>query len=172
MSKRNACLGTHQGFTLIELLVVIAISAILVIIATPAFITYLQTNRLTGASQNLYDALQYARSAAIKTNTNVYVYFKTGSSWCYGINASSACNCNTASSCSLGSTSANTSSSLSLSATGLSANTIKFEPKQGAAGQASTITLTNAQGNAISVEVGISGDLLLCSTTLSGYAAC
>lgn len=161
-----------QGMTLVELLVVLSISAILAVTAVPAFITYLQTSRLTSAAQNLYYTLQNARTEAIKRNTTVYVQFQTGSNWCYGVNPVSACTCSTASSCTLGTTQAPSSAQLTLSATGLTSNAIHFEPNHGAASTSSTITLTNGQGNAISVKVGLLGSLLLCSSQISGYQAC
>lgn len=162
----------EDGFTIIELFVVLAIVAILAITAVPSFITYLQTSKLTGASQGLYDALRYARSESLKRNVNVYVSIQTGSSWCYGINTSSTCTCSSGNSCTLGRTTAPASSQLTLSATGLTSSAVRFEPNHGAAGSASTITFTNAQGNNISVRVRLLGNLLLCSSTVSGYAAC
>lgn len=163
---------TTRGFTLVELLTVLSITAILAITAVPAFITYLQTNRLTNASQNLYYILQYARTEAFKRNTTVYVSFQTGSNWCYGVNPGATCNCNTANSCTLGSTTAPSSSQLTLSATGLINNAVRFEPTHGAAGTSSTITLTNNQSVAISVKVRLLGSLLLCSSQVAGYSAC
>jgi prepilin-type N-terminal cleavage/methylation domain-containing protein len=162
----------NKGFTLVELLVVLVITTILAVTAVPSFITYLQTNRLTTASQNLYYTLQYARSEALKRNTTVYVSFQTGSNWCYGINPGSTCSCNTANSCTLGSTTANSASQLTLSATGLVSNAVHFEPNHGAAGSSSTITFTNAQSVAMSVKVRLLGSLLLCSSQVSGYSAC
>lgn len=163
--------GKH-GFSLVELLVVMGIVAIISSIAVPSFLTYLQTTRLTNAAQNLYYALQTARTEAIKQNANVYVSFQTGTTWCYGVNANSSCACNTASNCTLGATQAPASAQLTLSATGLNGTSIHFEPNHGAAMTSSTITLTNGQGNAISVKISLLGSLLLCSSNVSGYPAC
>lgn len=163
---------SHSGFTLAELLIVLVIVAILAVVAVPPFISHIQTSRLSNASQNLYYALQYARSEAIKRNVTMFVSFQPGTSWCYGVNPSTACNCSTASSCALGATNALGSSQLSLSATGLSNNALSFEPNHGAAGSATTITLSNAEGNTMSVQVKLMGSLLLCSSQISGYPAC
>ena len=162
----------QKGFTLLELFVVLTLVAILAATGVPAFITYLQTNRLVHAAQNLYYTLQYARSEAIKRNATVYISFQTGTNWCYGVNPSTTCNCNSANSCALGSTQVPSTGQLSLSATGLTNNSIRFEPNHGAAGSSSTITLTNGQSNTISVKVGLLGSLLLCSSQISGYQAC
>ena len=62
-----------RGFTLIELLVTISIAVILLTVAAPSFITFLQNNRLSTQTTELVTALQYAKSEAIKRNTIVSV---------------------------------------------------------------------------------------------------
>lgn len=163
---------SHHGFTIIELLVVLVIATILLVTTIPSFVTFLQTSRLTSTSQQLYDTMQYARAEALKRNVNIFVSFQTGSNWCYGINPSAACSCNTANSCTLGTVTAPASSTISLSATGLTSNSVRFDPNHGAANAASTVTFTNSQGNAISVKVRLLGSIQLCSANVSGYAAC
>jgi len=163
----------NKGFNLFELLIVLAIVSILAIVAVPSFLNYLQTNRLIGATQGLYYALQYARGTAMKTDSTIYVSFQTGNNWCYGINSGSACTCSTANSCKLGSTQAPNAGQLTLSATGLTANSLQFEPNHGAADASSTITLTiTGQSTAMSIQVGLLGSLFLCSSQLAGYQSC
>jgi Tfp pilus assembly protein FimT len=146
---------------------------VLVIIAIPSFISYVQNNRAVGTAENLYYSLQYARSEAIKRNTTVYVSFVTGSNWCYGINPGSACTCTTPSSCALGAVSPANSTQTTLSTTGVTGNQITFEGTHGAAYKASTITFTvYGQTNAMGVDVSPMGDLLVCSSTISGYSGC
>lgn len=166
--------GTRNqpGITLIELLIVLAIVIILAATAVPSFITYLQTNRLTSATENMYYTLQYARSEAIKRNVTVYVSFKTGNSWCYGVNPGSTCTCDVANSCTLGSTQAPSGGQLTLTATGLTSNSLHFEPNHGAATASSKITITNGQGTAMGVDVGLLGSLLLCSSQVPGFPVC
>ncbi len=167
--KRNS---NTVGVTIVELLVVISVSAILIIIAVPSFISFMQSNRIKILAQNLYYNLQYARGEAIKRNAKVYVTFTTGSSWCYGINPTSACNCATPSSCTLGATTAGNTQA-TLTATNLSSNSIIFEPNHGAANVAPTITYTTTGGTSeVSVEVGLSGNAQTCSTNMSGFQAC
>ncbi len=95
----------NSGFTLVELMVTIAVLAILVAIGIPSFQSTLDKRRLTGAAEQLYADLQYARSEAIKRNANVLVSLKpakdvTSATWCYGI-STATCDCSTGTTCQL-----------------------------------------------------------------------
>lgn len=59
------------GFTLTELLVTIAIVVVLLALAAPSFRTLILNQRIKTASFELFAALNYARSEAIKRNVNV-----------------------------------------------------------------------------------------------------
>lgn len=63
----------HSGFTLVELMATVAVAAVMFAIAVPSF-TYMTTsNQLTGAANELLNALNTARTQAIKTNSNATV---------------------------------------------------------------------------------------------------
>lgn len=62
-----------QGFTLIEALVVIAMVGVLLTLAAPSFSTFTSSQRVKTASFDLYAALIFARSEAIKRRANVTV---------------------------------------------------------------------------------------------------
>lgn len=66
-----------QGFTLIELMVTIAVAAILLAIATPSFTSIINSNRLTGAANEMVVTLQAARMEAVRLNTTVNVDIDT-----------------------------------------------------------------------------------------------
>lgn len=73
-----------RGFTLIELLVTLSIAAILLTVAVPNFITFVQNNRLAGQANDLVTMLNYARSEAVKRNQNITVCSSTTGTSCAG----------------------------------------------------------------------------------------
>lgn len=71
-----------RGFTLIELLVTLSIAAILLTVAVPNFITFVQNNRLAGQANDLVTMLNYARSEAVKRNQTITVCSSTTGTSC------------------------------------------------------------------------------------------
>jgi type IV fimbrial biogenesis protein FimT len=166
-------LKNSQGVSLVELLIVLMISGILLLVAIPSYVTYLQQNQIIGTTETLFYTMQYARSEAIKQNRTVYVSFQTGDNWCYGVNPGSACTCTTANSCTLGVTQSNSSQALALSSSGLSTTSVSFDPVHGASYTNGSLTFTLAgSSNAMSVKVNIQGNLQVCSNQISGYSTC
>ena len=68
-----------SGFTMIELMVVIGIMAILSAIAIPSYIKWLPKHRVGTAARAVMSGMEFARSNAIKTNSDVSVNFIFGS---------------------------------------------------------------------------------------------
>jgi type IV fimbrial biogenesis protein FimT len=163
----------NQGFTLLELLVVLIIVSILAAFALPSLLGFSQEHKTTYTAQSLYYALQYARSESVLQNQTIFVNFQTGANWCYGINGGSNCNCSVANNCALQVVTAPSSGATTLTATGLTNNSLSFEPTHAAAGAKSILTFTSTNGTtAMAVEVPIMGSVVLCSTTIAGYSAC
>ena len=162
----------NRGLTLVELLVVIAITGIIAVIAIPSYLSLTQNNRIIGTTQQLYYALQLAKSEAIKRNATVYFSYTTGANWCYGANTGSACNCSTVSNCNLGGMTA-PNTQVTLSATGSTGSNFSFEGTHGATYGARTLTFTLTGGTvAMTVKIGSQGNLSVCSDTLTGYSTC
>ncbi|HYY61685.1 MAG TPA: GspH/FimT family pseudopilin [Burkholderiales bacterium] len=63
----------RSGFTIIELMTTLVILGILVTIAIPSFNDLIVGTRIKGAASDIYGALTFARSEAIKRNANVTV---------------------------------------------------------------------------------------------------
>lgn len=76
----------QTGFTLIELMVVVAIVAIMVAIATPSFVSLIQSNRVSAEVNSFAGDLQFARSEAIKQGIPVSVCASSDGKNCLGAN--------------------------------------------------------------------------------------
>jgi type IV fimbrial biogenesis protein FimT len=74
----------EQGFTLIELMVTLVILAIFISLAAPSFVTMINNNRATGATNDLVASFQLARTEAIKRHGIVLIRSKNGSDWSDG----------------------------------------------------------------------------------------
>lgn len=74
--------AASRGFTLIELLVTLSIAAVLLAVAVPNFITFIQNNRLTSQANDLVSMLNYARSEAIKRGTRITVCGRASNTAC------------------------------------------------------------------------------------------
>jgi prepilin-type N-terminal cleavage/methylation domain-containing protein len=165
----------QQGLTFIEMIIALGIVVILTVAALPSLLSFYQEQRVVGAAQTLYYALQEARSEAVKANQTVYVTFSATDPWCYGVNAGSACSCRTPSSCSLGTGGAPGTQQITFSATGLSSNSLIFEGSRGAlsSGSSSVLTLTvYNQSTAMGIKISLLGNLQICSDQVAGYQTC
>ena len=82
---------TSAGFTLIELMITLSILVILLTIAVPSFRQFVQAQRVKTTSFDLFAAITYARSEALKRNGDVTLSAATGG-WANGwsISAGSA----------------------------------------------------------------------------------
>lgn len=67
-----------SGFTVIELIVVVSIVTVLIAISVPAFTKWLPNYKLKGAAMDLYSRMQFAKSEAIRANSQYAVIFDPG----------------------------------------------------------------------------------------------
>jgi len=78
--------NTCSGFTLIELMVVVAIVAVIGVFAVPAFVSFIENNRIKTQSSEFLSSLALARIEAVKRSIPVVVCPGTtsgcsGSAW-------------------------------------------------------------------------------------------
>ncbi|MBK8971948.1 MAG: GspH/FimT family pseudopilin [Hahellaceae bacterium] len=62
-----------QGFTMIELMVVLAIAALLIGMAGPSFVEFIQNSRITSATNHMISQINFARSEAVRLNQAVNI---------------------------------------------------------------------------------------------------
>lgn len=65
----------QRGFTLIELMLVLVIAALLMLVAAPAFSTFMARQQLAGDVNQLLSVMTFARSEAIKQRQPITVNF-------------------------------------------------------------------------------------------------
>lgn len=166
----------NSGFTLVGLMVTVAVLAILLTVGLPSFQSTLDKRRLTGTVEQLYADLQYARSAAIRQNKKVTVYFSdysTTSPWCYGMtDTSNACDCKTAASaCTVGDVQkvvpGTDFRNVTLTSSFASDN-FAFDPQRGTAKQG-TVSVASAGIGTIKVIVSNPGRVRICSDNVADY---
>jgi len=73
-----------EGVGLLELLVTIVVMVVLLNLAIPNFWNFIQSNRVTGETNTLVTAVNYARSEAVKRGEIVSICASGGESGCGG----------------------------------------------------------------------------------------
>lgn len=85
------------GFTLVEALVTLSIAAVLVVLAAPGMLDFLDKRRAKGPAETLYGDMQFAKAEALKRGRPVRIVFirdaMDGDPWCYGLTHAASCDC-------------------------------------------------------------------------------
>jgi type IV fimbrial biogenesis protein FimT len=193
----------QTGFTLVELMVVLAVVVILLLIAVPSFSDILDRDRVHGAADAAVALMADARGGAVQSNRDVAISFAgTDPAWCIGANgavtpatlgtaipAASACDCTTASNCTiLNSTTAGNAGQqiLALESTDYTGVTMSARPSSftldGRFGDvktlsATSVTFTSPKGKyQIQMTVAPLGQASLCvpsgQPTIQGISSC
>ncbi len=76
--------GRAAGFTLIEMMVAIMIAAILLLVASPSFVTFKRNSELTSTANSLVAAISAARAEALKKGVTSVVIPLQGADWSTG----------------------------------------------------------------------------------------
>jgi prepilin-type N-terminal cleavage/methylation domain-containing protein len=87
----------RRGFTLLEAMVVLSISAIVLASTVPVYSRFLQRQQLRGAGDALVQDLRHARELSARLHQPIFVSYRTGKNWCWGISSAQPCDCSSAS---------------------------------------------------------------------------
>jgi len=192
-----------RGFTLLELLITIALVAVLATLSLPGMQNFFDRERLIGATEQIYSHLQQARIEAIARSIPIYakVEVSTTGDLQYGISQRDGCvlsqGVDDDDACVLvrddskdddvakgNFVSGVGAEDLMLMSfdisefTGVSASDvdfqIKFEPMRGTASASNEINLSTALGRELRIEIGLLGQLKICSPndSVDGYNSC
>ncbi|MDR2875507.1 MAG: GspH/FimT family pseudopilin [Methylobacillus sp.] len=72
-TSKAARLGSYRGFTMIELMIAIVVMGVLLALALPSFNDLFMRYRVSTASAQITNALQFARASAISSRSNTGV---------------------------------------------------------------------------------------------------
>lgn len=78
---KTVALRRQFGFTAIELLVVVALAAVLLVVATPGFMSYQKNSELTSATNTLVAGISAARGEAMKRGRYAMLVPASGTNW-------------------------------------------------------------------------------------------
>lgn len=180
------------GFTLVELVTVLAVISVIFGVGVPGMKSYLDTNRLRGATSQFFSDVQYARSESIKRNTNISVSITSngGDTWCYGIDEASGCDCTItdttdASACTLlisGTNVLKVGSMTNLpdismtSPVGTSQTYATFDPVRGLASTTNSVVFQSENNRQTQIYVSVLGKVSVCIPAgahgVGGYSTC
>lgn len=159
------------GFTLLEVAVVISITGILLAVAVPNYSRLMQRQQLRGAADALVHDLRGARELSVRTRSAVFVSYRTGKSWCWGISSGQPCDCSGASplpACSISRGQAGDYPDVRMA----SADDAEFEPKLGQAPRHGSVHLSTAKGQRLQVELNGMGRAQQCGPDAQTSTPC
>jgi type IV fimbrial biogenesis protein FimT len=170
-----------KGFTLVEAMIVVALAGLLIGLALPAYNNMLAKQRVRIGTEDLASFIKTAQSQAKNKQTNVFLSFKPGANWCYGLNDVSACDCSVNNSCMINGVQTVVRSTdysgvpLSIAITGLTGAatnpSIQFEGIRGTVNNAGSVVVT-ATNFSSTTSVSVMGLVTICSDTITSFTSC
>lgn len=165
MKKRNA------GFTLLEVGFVLAVVAIILSVAIPSYAHYQQRQELRMAAETLTRDLRNARELSVSSTTAVFVSYRTGAKWCWGVSQGQPCDCTSASSvpaCNVTRGDNKTFPDVRLE----SAQPLEISAQLGQVALAGAAALRNVNGQNLQVTMNRMGRVSTCGPDANGATPC
>ena len=180
--QATCCRSPQSGISLVQALITLALVAVMCAAGLSSFKDALDWRRLEGHSHELLHTLHWGRSLSVSAHNDIRLSVQqTSAGSCYvvytGSMGSCACDASGASVCSAGATAHKTALISSSDRIQLSSNVnaLMWEPQQGRATPAGSLTLTHANGNSIKLVVNMLGRVRACvpaGASNRGYPVC
>jgi len=169
----------NKGFTVLELIVTLTIVTILLTVAVPSFNAMLLDKKLIGAAEKMKADMDWARTTAIKNNTNIIMNTSIASpNWCYGFSDGAACDCTVANNCTVEGITRQYNQALlggTLPSPTLSPNgafNITFLPRGMLAASVAGVLTMTLNGRTADISVSRLGRGNICSNNLGQFNNC
>lgn len=169
----------QKGFNIIELMVGLLVLGIFSMVALPSYVEFIEKKRLQDAMESIATDIKIAHSESITNRKTLYVTFKSGTNWCYGLDDVAGCDCDVANDCEVSGASKVVSAAdytnVSLTMSGFStAGGLTYAEFEGLRGVlADTGNLEFAiNGKSGTVNINKLGFVSYCSDDLKAYVSC
>jgi type IV fimbrial biogenesis protein FimT len=160
-----------SGFTLLEAAFVLAVTAIIMSVAIPSYAHYQQRQQLRQAADALTQDLRNARELSVGSSQPIYINYRPGRAWCWGISRGQPCDCAGISPmpvCNIRTTDSKLFPDVTLD----SAQDIELSPQLGRVARAGNAAMRNRQGNSLKVVMNPMGRVSICGPDSNGGSPC
>jgi len=160
-----------RGFTLLEMAAVLAILGIVVSVAAPSYVSFMQRQQLRSAADALLQDLRNAREFSVRTQRPVYISYSLGKTWCWGVSAGQPCDCSGASplpACNISQARSIDFKNVRLDR----AEGAEFEPTLGQAVRHGSVAFSTLKGQNLRVQLNGMGRAQQCGPDAVGAPAC
>lgn len=172
---------TKSGFSLIEMLAAIAVLSLLVGVGIPSYYNFLAQKKVRLSTEELNNYMKIAQSQSLNKHSTYYLSLRPGSSWCFGISDTVACDCAVVNSCTVSGVQTRVQSTeysgqpitLALTGyTGAASNpSIVFNGGRGTVSAAGTASFSSA-GLSATISTSTTGLVTICSDNITSYTPC
>lgn len=151
-------LRSHRGFTLLEMAFVLAVIGIVMAMAVPSYASFMARQQLRAAGENLAQDLNHAREESLHGGPSIFITYRSGPDWCWGVSRGQPCDCGLPASCNVSRADARAYPRVTL-AEGMP---LQFESGLGRLVAAGSTAFTSSAGHSLQVQTTLLGRPHLC----------
>ncbi len=159
---------SRHGFTLLEMAFVLAVIGIVMALAVPSYANFMARQQLRAAGESLALDLNHAREESLRGGPSIYITYRTGPDWCWGISRGQPCDCGLPASCNMSRAQAREYPRVTL-AEGMP---LQFESGLGRLVAAGSAAFSSSAGHSLQVQTTLLGRPHLCGPDAPKPSAC